>query len=170
VIITHKHTHTHTSTVFNETSVPHNHSSKTHHHSQQVLLHEKTNTKITRTYQNQCKITREISFYCDSTAISATKILIINKYGNIQIILWYESIIYEWQKNPIVFKTTTRETLIIVILIIYPKTKLNSVALVRKRTIPTERPSLVEVSANLCVQRVLRGQRNEFPRPLISGF
>jgi hypothetical protein len=31
------------------------------------------------------------------------------------------------------------------------KTKLNSVALVRKRTIPTERPPLVgEVSANLC--------------------
>jgi hypothetical protein len=31
------------------------------------------------------------------------------------------------------------------------KTKLNSVAVVRKRTIPTERPPLVgEVSANLC--------------------
>jgi hypothetical protein len=31
------------------------------------------------------------------------------------------------------------------------KTKLNSVAVVRKRTIPIERPSLVgEVSANLC--------------------
>jgi hypothetical protein len=31
------------------------------------------------------------------------------------------------------------------------KTKLNSVALVRKRTIPTERPPLVgEVSANFC--------------------
>jgi hypothetical protein len=32
-----------------------------------------------------------------------------------------------------------------------PKTKLNSVALVRERTIPTERPPLVgEVSANVC--------------------
>jgi hypothetical protein len=47
----------------------------------------------------------------------------------------------------------------------------NSVAVVRKRTIPTERPPLVgEVSANLCGQRVLRGERNEFPRPLISVF
>jgi hypothetical protein len=47
----------------------------------------------------------------------------------------------------------------------------NSVALVRKRTMPTERPPLVsEVSANLCGYRVLRGQRNEFPRPLISVF
>jgi hypothetical protein len=51
------------------------------------------------------------------------------------------------------------------------KLKLNSVAVVRKRTIPTERPPLVgEVSANLYGQRVLRGQRNEFPRPLISRF
>jgi hypothetical protein len=49
--------------------------------------------------------------------------------------------------------------------------KKNSVALVRKRTIPTERPSIVgEVSANFCGQRVLCGQRNEFPRPLISVF
>jgi hypothetical protein len=49
--------------------------------------------------------------------------------------------------------------------------KKNSVALVRKRSIPTERPPLVsEVSANLCGKRVLRGQRNEFPRPLISVF
>jgi hypothetical protein len=38
-------------------------------------------------------------------------------------------------------------------------------------TIPTERPPLVgEVSANLCEQRVLRGQSNEFPWPLISVF
>jgi hypothetical protein len=44
-------------------------------------------------------------------------------------------------------------------------------ALVRKRTIPTERPPLVgEVSANFCGESVLRGQRNEFPRPLISVF
>jgi hypothetical protein len=51
------------------------------------------------------------------------------------------------------------------------KKKVNSVAVVRKRTIPTERPPLVgEVSANLCGYRVLRGQRNEFPRPLISFF
>jgi hypothetical protein len=43
--------------------------------------------------------------------------------------------------------------------------------LVRKRTIPTERPPLVgEVSANFCGQRVSRGQRNRFPRALISVF
>jgi hypothetical protein len=46
-----------------------------------------------------------------------------------------------------------------------------SVAVVRKRTILTERPLLVgEVSANLCGKRVLRGQRNEYLRPLISVF
>jgi hypothetical protein len=51
------------------------------------------------------------------------------------------------------------------------KTKLNSVAVVRKWTIWTERPQLVgEVSAKLCGYRVLCGQRNEFPRPLISVF
>jgi hypothetical protein len=51
------------------------------------------------------------------------------------------------------------------------KKKLNSVALVRKRTIPTERPPLVgEISANLCGWRVLRGQRNEFPELLMSVF
>jgi hypothetical protein len=49
--------------------------------------------------------------------------------------------------------------------------KKNSVAVVRKRTIPTERPPFFgEVSANLCGYRVLRGERNEFPRPLISVF
>jgi hypothetical protein len=49
--------------------------------------------------------------------------------------------------------------------------KLNSVPLVRKQTIPTERPPLVgEVSANFCRQRVSRGQHNGIPRPLISGF
>jgi hypothetical protein len=49
--------------------------------------------------------------------------------------------------------------------------KTNSVALVRKRTIPTERPPLVgEVSANFSGYRVSRGQRNESPRPLISIF
>jgi hypothetical protein len=48
---------------------------------------------------------------------------------------------------------------------------LNSVVLVRKRSIPTERPPLVgEVSADFCGYRVLRGQRNESPRPLISVF
>jgi len=36
-------------------------------------------------------------------------------------------------------------------IVITPKTKLNSVALVRTRTIPTERPPPVgEVSANFC--------------------
>jgi hypothetical protein len=44
-------------------------------------------------------------------------------------------------------------------------------AVVRKRNIPTERPPLLnEVNANLCEQKELRGQRNEFPRPLISVF
>jgi hypothetical protein len=44
---------------------------------------------------------------------------------------------------------------------IIKKTKLNSVALVRKRTIPTERPPLVgEISYNFCGQIVSRGQRN----------
>jgi hypothetical protein len=52
----------------------------------------------------------------------------------------------------------------------YHKTK-NSVALVRKQTIPTKRPPLVvEVSANFCGEWVSRGQRNGSPRPLISGF
>jgi hypothetical protein len=42
----------------------------------------------------------------------------------------------------------------------------NSVALVRERTIPTERPSLVsEVSANVCGYRVSRGQRGGYLRP-----
>jgi hypothetical protein len=51
------------------------------------------------------------------------------------------------------------------------KSVLNSVALVCKRTIPTERPPLVgEVSGNICGYRVLRGQHNEFPWPLISVF
>jgi hypothetical protein len=41
----------------------------------------------------------------------------------------------------------------------------SSVAIVRKRTIPTERPPLLgEISVNF------GGQRNEFPRPLISVF
>jgi hypothetical protein len=48
-------------------------------------------------------------------------------------------------------------------------TKLNSVTLVRERTIPTERPPLVgEVIANFCGQRVSRGQRDGFPWSLIS--
>jgi hypothetical protein len=42
----------------------------------------------------------------------------------------------------------------------------NSVALVRERTTPTERPPLVgEVSASFCGQKVPRGQRNGAPRP-----
>jgi hypothetical protein len=53
----------------------------------------------------------------------------------------------------------------------YIYSHINSVALVRKRTIPNERlPLLGEVSANFCGKRVLRGQRNEFPRLLISVF
>jgi hypothetical protein len=53
----------------------------------------------------------------------------------------------------------------------YKPHKKNSVAVVRKRTIPTERSPLVgELSANVSGYRVLRGQRNEFPRPLISVF
>jgi hypothetical protein len=46
------------------------------------------------------------------------------------------------------------------------KTNTNSVALVRERTIPTERQHLVgEVSANFCGQRVSRGQCNGPQRP-----
>jgi hypothetical protein len=49
--------------------------------------------------------------------------------------------------------------------------KLNSVGVVRKRTIPTELLTLVgEVSANFSVVSVSRGQPNGFPRPLISIF
>jgi hypothetical protein len=52
--------------------------------------------------------------------------------------------------------------------ILQNKTK-NSVALVRKRTIPTEPPPIVgEVNANFSGYTVSRGQRNESPRPLIS--
>jgi hypothetical protein len=44
--------------------------------------------------------------------------------------------------------------------------KTNSGALVRQRTIPTERPPLVgEVSANFSGERVSRDQRNESPPP-----
>jgi hypothetical protein len=43
---------------------------------------------------------------------------------------------------------------------------MNSVALVRERTIPTERPQLVgEVSVNFCGQKVSHDQRNGYPRP-----
>jgi hypothetical protein len=49
--------------------------------------------------------------------------------------------------------------------------KLISVALVRERTIPTKGPPLVgEIRANFCGERVSRGQRNGFPRSLISVF
>jgi hypothetical protein len=42
---------------------------------------------------------------------------------------------------------------------------------VRERTIPTERPPPGgEVIANLCGQRVLRGQRDASLRPYILGF
>jgi hypothetical protein len=52
-----------------------------------------------------------------------------------------------------------------------PKLKLNSVALARERTIPAERPQLDgEVSANFCGLRESRGQRNGYPRLLISVF
>jgi hypothetical protein len=44
-------------------------------------------------------------------------------------------------------------------------------ALVRERTIPTERPPPIgEVSANFADKGVSRGQRNGSPRPLISAF
>jgi hypothetical protein len=46
------------------------------------------------------------------------------------------------------------------------KLKLNSMARVRERTIPTERPPLVnELSANFCGSRVPRCQRVESLRP-----
>jgi hypothetical protein len=49
--------------------------------------------------------------------------------------------------------------------------KLNSMALVCKRTIPTEGPLLAgKVSANFCRQRMSRGQCNESPWSLISVF
>jgi hypothetical protein len=45
------------------------------------------------------------------------------------------------------------------------------VALVRKQTTPTERPPLVgEISANLCGQRVSRGQRNGSPTAVNLDF
>jgi hypothetical protein len=51
------------------------------------------------------------------------------------------------------------------------KKKLNSVALVCKRTILTERPPHVdEVSANFCGYSMSRGQRNGSPRLLICIF
>jgi hypothetical protein len=49
------------------------------------------------------------------------------------------------------------------------QTKTNSGALVSQWTIPTERTPLIgKVSANFSGLRVSRGQRNEYPRPLIS--
>jgi len=46
------------------------------------------------------------------------------------------------------------------------KTKLNSVALVRERTIPTERPPPVgEEVPTFAGRGVSRGQRNDSPRP-----
>jgi hypothetical protein len=51
------------------------------------------------------------------------------------------------------------------------KTKLNSMVWDRVQTIPTERPPLVgEVIANLCGQKVPRGQRNGSLRPYSLGF
>jgi hypothetical protein len=51
------------------------------------------------------------------------------------------------------------------------KKVINSVALVRKRTVPTELPQLVgEISANFSGERVLGGQGNESSRTLISVF
>jgi hypothetical protein len=46
----------------------------------------------------------------------------------------------------------------------------NSVSLVRERTISTEKLPLVgEVSANICGQRVSRGQRHESPTAVFSA-
>jgi hypothetical protein len=43
--------------------------------------------------------------------------------------------------------------------------------LLRKRTTPTNRPPFVgEFSAKFAGKGVSRGQGNEYPRPLISGF
>jgi hypothetical protein len=51
-----------------------------------------------------------------------------------------------------------------------PKRKINSVALVRERTIPTERLPLVgEASAYFCGWRVPRGQR-DIPTAVFSPF
>jgi hypothetical protein len=47
----------------------------------------------------------------------------------------------------------------------------NSVAWVRERTIPPERPALVgEVSGNFCVERGVAQSRGESPRAVISVF
>jgi hypothetical protein len=55
--------------------------------------------------------------------------------------------------------------------VMYSPYKLNSMVLVRERTIPTERlPAVGEVSANFWDRGVSRGQRNGSPRPLISVF
>jgi hypothetical protein len=49
--------------------------------------------------------------------------------------------------------------------------KLNSLVLVRERTIPTERPTLVgEVSANFLGQNVSRSQRRGSPTAVFSAF
>jgi hypothetical protein len=59
--------------------------------------------------------------------------------------------------------------LLLLLITIVTTLKLNSVALVRKQTVPTERPPLVaEISVNFLGERVLRGQRDGSPRPLIS--
>jgi hypothetical protein len=50
------------------------------------------------------------------------------------------------------------------------ETKLNSVALARNRTIPTESPLVGEVSANFGEQRMSCDQCNGSPCPLISVF
>jgi hypothetical protein len=81
---------------------------------------------------------------------------------------------YKWLHKEVYPVTSTKTRGLFVTIInacMASKKKLNPVAVVFKLTIPTERPPLVgEVSANLCEQRVLRGQRNEFTRPLISVF
>jgi hypothetical protein len=72
-------------------------------------------------------------------------------------------------------RTTQQSILMSIILFFQKKDRLlktlNYVDLVRKQTIPTERPPLVgEVSANFCGSSVSRGQFSGSPRPLISGF
>jgi hypothetical protein len=58
-----------------------------------------------------------------------------------------------------------------IILCLTKNKRTSSVALGCNQIILTERPLLVgEVTANFCGYKLSRGQRNGFPRPLVSVF
>ena len=76
-----------------------------------------------------------------------------------------------WTAEVLILYVVVVDSSFIIYLNIYIKLHINSVAIVRERTIPTERPPPVgEVSANFADRGVSRGQRNGSPRPLISVF